>query len=184
MVTQQTQYQNLLYKHLKTGISIDFTWNKYRSQVINQPATDNINFFIDPTFNNVNRLFVLAFPNEGDNNSFFKYCTPTVEIKDYNVILNAEPFYEIPIKNKEETYKAITELFRNHLLRTGNEFNFECFCEHYKLIAIELSKQKSDFKNQQVNFIGKLEQDATIFFITEQKEVTGLEFLQNSLIIV
>ena len=123
-------------------------------------------------------------PNEEDRNSFSKYYTPTIEITDYKVILNGEPFYEIPIKNKEETYKTITELIRNDILRTGNEFNFKYFCEHYKLIAIDLSRQKSDFKNQQINFTGKLEQHATIFFITEEKEITGLEFLQNSLTIV
>ena len=66
VVTLQAEYQNLPYKRLKTGISIDFTWNKYRSQVINQTATNNLNFLVDPTFNNVNRLFVLAFPNEED----------------------------------------------------------------------------------------------------------------------
>ena len=184
VVTLQAAYQNLLYKYLKTGISIDFTWNKYRSQVINQAATNNLNFLIDPTFSNVNRLFVLAFPNEKDRKSFSKYYTPTVEIRDYIVILDVEPSYEIPTKNKEETYEAITELIRNNLLRTGNEFNFEYFCEHYKLIAIDLSKQKSDFKNRQINFIGKLDQDAAIFFITEEKETTRLEFLQNSLTIV
>ena len=70
VVTLQTEYQNQLYKDLKTGISIDFTWNKYRSQVINQTATNNLNFLIDPTFNNVNRLFVLAFPNDEDRRSF------------------------------------------------------------------------------------------------------------------
>ena len=80
-----------------------------------------------------------------------------MEIKDYNVIIDGEPFYEIPIKNKEENCKAITELIRNDLLRTGNEFNLDYFCEHYKLIAIDLSKQKSDLKNQQINFIGRLE---------------------------
>ena len=64
VVTLQTEYQNQLYKDLKTGISIDFTWIKYRSQMINQTATNNLNILIDPTFNNVNRLFVLAFPNE------------------------------------------------------------------------------------------------------------------------
>ena len=181
VVTLQAECQNHLYKQLKTGISFDFTWNKYRSQAINQPATNNLNFLIDPTFNNVSRLFVLAFPNEEDRNSFSKYYTPTVEIKDYNVILDGEPFYEIPIKNKEETYKTISELIRNDLLRTGNEFNFECFCQHYKLIAINLSKQKSDFKNQQINFIGKIKQDVTIIFITEEK-VTGLEFLQNKIV--
>ena len=125
VVNLQTQYQNQLYKDLKTAISIDFKWGKCRSQLINQTATNNLNFLIDPTFNNVNRLFVLAFPNEEDRSSFSKYYTPTVEIKDYNVIIDGEPFYEIPIKNKEETYKAITELIRNDLLRTGNEFNFE-----------------------------------------------------------
>ena len=139
VVTLQTEYQNQFYKDLKTGISIDFTWNKYRSQMINQKATNNLNFLIDRTFNIVNRLFVLAFPNEEDRRSFSKYSTPIVEIKDCNVIMDGEPFYEIPIKNKEETYKAIIELIRNDLLSTGNEFNFEYFCEHYKLIAIDLS---------------------------------------------
>ena len=140
VVTLQTQYQNQLYKELKTGISIDFTWSKYRSKMINQTRTNNLNFLIDPTSNNVNILFVSAFPNEEDRRSFSKYYKPTGEIKDYNVVIDGEPFYEIPIKNKEETYKAITELIRNDLLRTGNEFNFEYFCEHYKLIAIDLSK--------------------------------------------
>ena len=69
----------------------------------------------------------MAFPNEEDRISFSKYYTPIVEIKDYNVIVNGEPFYETPIKNKEETYKTITELIRNDLLRTGNEFNFDYF---------------------------------------------------------
>ena len=142
VVTLQTEYQNQLYKDLKTGISIDFKWNKYRSEMINQTTTNNLNFLIDSTFNNVNRLFVLAFPNEEDRRSFLKYYTPTVEIKDYNVIIDGEPFYEILIKNKKETYKVITELIRNELLSPGNEFNFNYFSEHYKLIATDLSKKK------------------------------------------
>ena len=184
VVTLQTEYQNQLCKKLKTGISIDFPWSKYRSQMINQTATNNLNFLIDLTFINVNRLFVLAFPNEEDRRPFSKYYTPTVEIKDYNVIIDGEPFYEIPIKNKEETYKAITEIIKNDLLRTGNEFNFEYFSGHYKSVAIDLSKQNTDLKNQQINFIGRLEQNATIFFIVEEKETTGLKVLQNSLTIV
>ena len=78
IVTLQTEYQNQLYKDLKTGILIDFTWIRYRSQMINQTATNNLNFLIDPTFNNVNRLLVLAFPNEEDRRCFSKYYTPTV----------------------------------------------------------------------------------------------------------
>ena len=81
IVTLQTEYQNQLYKDLKTGISIDFKWSKYRSQMLNQTGTNNLNFLIDPTFNNVNRLLVLAFPNEEDGSPFSKYFTPIVEIK-------------------------------------------------------------------------------------------------------
>ena len=62
--------------------------------MINQTASNNINFLIDLTFNNVNRLFVLAFPNEEERRSFSKYYIPNVEIKYYNVIIDGEPFYE------------------------------------------------------------------------------------------
>ena len=67
---------------------------------------------------------------------------------------------------------------------TANSLIYEYFCNHYKLIAIDLSKQNSNFKNQQINSIGKLEQNATIFFITEEKINTSIRFEQNSLIIV
>ena len=64
---------------------------------------------------------------------------------------------------------------------TGNSLSYEYFCNTYKLIAINLSKQNSEFENQQINFIGKLEQDATIFFITEELHATGLKFEQKNL---
>ena len=178
VVTLQEKYENKLYEDLKIGISFDFEWGRYRTQIINQPATNNLNFLIDPTFNNVNRLFVLAFPNEEDRSSFSKYYTPTVEIKDYNVLI------DIPIKNKEQTYKAITESFKHGNYTTGNSLIYEYFCNTYKLIAIDLIKQNSDFKNQQINFVGKLEQNAVIFFITEELVTTGIKFEQNSLTIV
>ena len=144
--TLQSEYENKLYEELKTGITIDFTWS-------------NLNYLIDPTFSNVNRLFVLAFPNEEDRSSYFKYYIPTVEIKDYNFILDGQTsFYEVPIRNKKETYKAITELIENDNFTTGNSFSYEYFCTHYKLIAIDLNKQKTELENQQINFIGKLEQ--------------------------
>ena len=66
----------------------------------------------------------------------------------------------------------------------GNSLNHEYFCKHYKLIAVDLSKQNSDFENQQINFNGRLEQDATIFSITEELITTGLKFEQNSLTII
>ena len=53
---------------------------------------------------------------------------------------------------------------------------YEYFCKHYKLIAIDLSKQNSDFKSKQINFVGKLEEDATIGFITEELVTAGIKF--------
>ena len=113
--------------YLKTGIDIDCELKRYRTQVINQPATNNLNFLIDPTVNNVNRLFILAFPNEEDRSYFSKYYTPTAEIKDYNVLIDLQPFDDLPIKNKEQTYKAITELLNDDDYTTGNSLTYEYF---------------------------------------------------------
>ena len=41
---------------------------------------------------------------------FSKYYVPKVEMKDFNVLIDRKPFFEIPIKNKEEAYEAIIEM--------------------------------------------------------------------------
>ena len=152
----------------------------------NQNINNNLNL-IDPTFTNVNRLFVLSFKNEEDRTSFSNYYVPKVEIKDYNVIIDGKPFFEIPVKNKEETYEKIIEISKNSDYTIGNLLDYEYFKDHDKLIAIDLSKQ-SEFENsnikQQINFIGRLEQNATMFFIVEKKEETTIDFSQTSVTIV
>ena len=57
-----------------------------------QNENNNLNDLIDPTFSNVNRLFVLSFENENDRTSCYKYYVPSVEIKDYNVLIDVMPF--------------------------------------------------------------------------------------------
>ena len=69
----------------------------------NQTKNNNLSYLIDTTFTNVNRLFVLSFENENDRTSFSKYYVPKVEIEDYNVLIDQKRFFEIPIKNTEET---------------------------------------------------------------------------------
>ena len=71
-------------------------WNKYRSQMTIQPQNNNLNYLIDPTFTNVNRLFVLPFSrnNEGDKrDSFSHYYVPNVRIKDFNVLINGKKIF-------------------------------------------------------------------------------------------
>ena len=73
-----------------------------------QPQNNNLNYLIEPTFTNANRLFVLLFTrnNAGDSrNSFSHYYVPNVEIKDFNVLIDRKSFFDLPLKNEEETYK-------------------------------------------------------------------------------
>ena len=71
----------------------------------------------------------------------------------------------------------------NNDYTSGILLDYEYFSKHYKLIAIDLSKQiKLENPNlkQQINFIGKLEADsATTFFIIEKSEETTFVFLQK-----
>ena len=59
----------------------------------NQTKTNYLNYLIDPTFNKVNRLFVLSFENEEDRTSFSEYYVPKVEIKDFNVLIDGKSFF-------------------------------------------------------------------------------------------
>ena len=93
-----------LLEQLKAGFKRTIKWNKYRSKMSNQARNNNLNYLTDPTFTNVNRLFVLSFGNETDRNSFSDHYVPKVELKDFNVLIDGKPFFEIPVKNKEEAY--------------------------------------------------------------------------------
>ena len=153
----------------------------------NQAKNNNLNYLIDPTFTSVNRLFVLTFENEDDRSSFSKYV-PKVERKDFNVLIDGKPFFEIPVKNKEEACETIIEMTKNNNYTTGNLLNYEYFKDYHKIIAIDLSKQieleNPDLK-QQINFFGRLqENNATMFFIVEQKEETTFDFSQNFVVVV
>ena len=117
-----------------------------------------------------------------------KYYTPTAEIKGLNVLIDGRSFFDVPIKNKEETYEKIIETSKNSDYITGNLLDYEYVSKHYKLIAIDLSKQNElenpDLK-QQINFVGRLdEDDDTMFFIIEKSEETTFNFSQNSVTIV
>ena len=176
VVTLSAENDNKLLEQLKTGLKRTIQWNKYRSEMCNQTKNNNLNYLIDPTFTNVNRLFVLSFENENDRTSFSKYYVPKVEIKDFNVLIDGKPFFEVPVKNKEEVYKQIIEMSKNNDYTTGNLLDYEYFEDRYQLIAIDLSKEieleNFDLK-QQINFIGRLEENnATMFFIIKKKEET------------
>ena len=172
-----------LLTNLKSGFKREIIWNKYRSQMTTEAINNNLNILIDPTFTNVNRLFVLAYQNADDRQSFSQFYLPNVMVKDYNVIIDKLAFFDLPIKTEEEAYEKIVDISRNNEYTTDNLLDYDYFKKFYKLIAIDLSKQQVLQENedliQQINFIGKLEEAANVFIIIEKKENTILQFLQN-----
>ena len=78
----------------------------------NQTKTNNLNYLIDPTFNKVNRLFVLSFENEEDRTSFSKHYTRKVEAKGFNVLVDGKSVFDVPVKNKE-AYEKTIEISKN-----------------------------------------------------------------------
>ena len=151
-----------------------------------QPKNNNLNYLIDPTLMNVNRLFVLFFPRNNNTDSrysFSNYYVPKVRVNDFNVLIDGKSFFDFPVKNEEEAYEKIID---NNDYTTGNLLDYAYYKKHYKLIAIDLGKQTKLKDPQQINFIGKFSRNtgATIFFIIERSEETSFSFLQNSVTIV
>ena len=183
VVTLSKDDEIKLLTNLKSGFKREIIWNKYRSQASTEAINNNLNILIDPTFTNVNRLFVLAYQNDDDRQSFSKFYLPIVMVKDYNVIIDNLAFFDLPIKTEEEAYEKIIEISRNNEYTTGNLLDYDYFKNYYKLIAIDLSKQQVLQENedliQQINFIGRLTDAASVFIIIEKKEHTILEFSQN-----
>ena len=111
VVTLSKKKNNMeLLEQLKSGFKIAFKWNKYRSQITIQPQNNNLSYLIEPTFINVDRLFVLSFARntKGDNrDSFSYYYVPNVEIKDLNVLIDGKNFFDLLVKNEEQAYEKI-----------------------------------------------------------------------------
>ena len=137
-----------------------------------QSQNNNLNYLIDQTFTNVDRLFVLSFPRNNNTDSrysFLNYYVPKVKIDDFNVLIDGKSFFDLPVKNKEEAF-----------------IRFCLFKKNYKLIAIDLSKQTKLKDPQQINFVGKLSKNtgATMFFINKKSEENTFNFSQNSVTII
>ena len=192
VVTLSKDDEIKLLTNLKSGFTREIKWKKYRSQMSTEAANNKLNLLVDPTFTNVNRLFVLAYLIDNNNNndnrkSFSQFYFPRVMIKDFNVVIDKLAFFDLPIKTEEEPYEKIIEISKNNEYTAGKLIDYDYFKKYYKLIAIDLSKQQVLQENedlvQQINFIGRLDTNANasanVFIIIEKKENTILEFSQN-----
>ena len=102
--------------------------------------------------------------------------------------MEGKSFFHVPVKSKEEAYEKIMSDSKNSDYTNGIFLDYEYFSKHYKLIAIDLSKE-TELENpnlkQKINFISKLEDNSpTMFFIIEKSEKTTFEVSQNSVSII
>ena len=78
--------------------------------------------FIDPSFQGVNRLFVLSFEIENDRTVHTKYYLPTGEIKVCNVMIDGKNLFDQPVKSSVGAYDNIRKI------ATGREDDYTTDC--------------------------------------------------------
>ena len=98
VVTLSTQENTKLLQQLKSGFKRVINWNKYLSKPELLVQNPNLNHLVEPSFQGVNRFFVLAFKNDTQRTSHSGYYLPNVEIKDYNIMINGENVFDQPKK--------------------------------------------------------------------------------------
>ena len=113
VVTLSKDDEIKLLTNLKLLFKREIIWNKYRSQMTEEAINNNLNILIDPTFPNVNRLFVLTYGQvNNDRQSFSQFYLPNIMVKDDNVIIDKLAFFDLPAKTEEEAYEKIIDISR------------------------------------------------------------------------
>ena len=188
VVTLSIQENAKLLQQLKSGFKRVINWNKYLSKPELIRRNPNLNHLVEPSFQGVNRLFVLAFEGDTQRTSHSGYYLPNVEMKDYNIMINGENFFDQPIKNNKVTYENIRKIAtgQGDDYTTGCLLDYSNFMDTYKMIAVDLSKQQAldvDHKAiQQINFTANLDRAGStrFYFILEEAKETILDFSQGT----
>ena len=188
-MTLSTQENTKLHQKLKSGFKRVINWNKYSSKPELLRQNPNLNHLVEPSFKGVNRFFVLAFENGTQRTSHSGYCLPNTEIKDYNIMINGENFFDQTITNNKVTYENIRKIATGHGddYTTGCLLDYSYFMDTYKMIVVDLSKQQvldADPRAiQQINFTANLDRDGDtrIYFTLEEAKETILDFSQGTL---
>ena len=187
VVTLSIQDNAKLLPQLKSGFKRTISWNKYLAKPELLAQNANLNHLIEPSFQGVNRLFVLAFENDAQRTSNRRYYIPNVEIKDYNVMIDGKNFFDQPVKNDKVTYENIRKITigQGDDYTTGCLLDYTYFKKYYKMIAIDLSKQQALDADLQINFTANLGRagNTRFYFILEEAKETVFEFSQGTVIL-
>ena len=178
------------------GFQRSIYWNEYKTKEKEENGVDNIFKYIslDPSFQGVNGLFVMAYKkgnNQPTKDDRRKYYLPRIDFKKYNVIIDGQNFYDNPIESYNEKYRELKKIIigKGEDYTTGSLLDYDYLIKHYKLIAVDLSKQKEldadPRRIQQIEFKFMLENinsdnNATIYWVLEKSKETILEFYKGT----
>ena len=152
---------------------------------------------LSASFQSVRRLFVLAYVvaagaanNEAGIKNNRMHFLPRGEIKNYNVLIDGRNFYDQPINDLIKQYDEVTKVStgQGDDYTTGCLLEYAYFKEYYRLIAVNLSKQKAldvDLRAiQQIVFQGIAGGDdktkIILYTILEKSKETVLEFYKGT----
>ena len=202
VVTLLAKDNQKVSKLLSKGLKRLVYWNEYKTKSDNRYKTYEFKYFVESNFVAVNRLFVLAYTNEDATSKRFKtkrYYLPKGIIKNYNAIINGKNLYDqaidSDIKRFEEIRKLTTEEGEDYT--TGCLLDYEYVKNHYRLIAVDLSRQKELDADpeaiQQIEFVGQLKninsannnpESMFVLTILEKIKETRLKFSQGSVTVL
>ena len=189
ILTLKDEDNTKLSKLLSDGFKRSIHWNEYK--VIPEKiytTNENIIILIDPSWQEINRLFVLVYLNDATStaNSYREYFLPRIKIENYNIKIDGRNFYDQPINGSIKQYDEIRKIStgQGDDYTTGCLLDFSYLEKNYRLISADLSKQKSircRFKSNSTNyFTGKISQTAIIYYIYQKSEETILEFFKRA----
>ena len=178
-------------EHQNKGFQRSIYWNEYKTKEISENADANVfkNINLHPSFQGINRLFVMAYNTldaQPTRNGQRKYYLPRISLNKYNVIIDGRNFYDNPIESDIEKYRELKKVMigKGEDYTTGSLLDFNFFDKHYKLVAADLSKQEELDADpraiQQIEFKYMLQTDSTIYWVLEKSKETILEFYKGT----
>ena len=191
VVTLSKKDNKYFIEQQNKGFQRSIYWNEYKTKEINEDADANVFKYInlDPSFQGVNRLFVMAYSRvdvQPTRNNRRKYYLPRISLNKYNVIIDGRNFYDNPIESDIEKYRELKKVMieKGENYNIGSLLDYNYFDKHNKLVAVDLSKQKELDADpraiQQIELKYMLGIDSTIYWVLEKSKETILEFYKGT----
>ena len=124
--------------------------------------------------------------NDANRDSYRRFYLPRTSIINYNVVIDGRNFYDQPISSDERQHDEL----RKVTLGKGDDYTTGCYLDYayfkrdYKIIAVDLNKQKELDADpraiQQIEFTGTVAAPSSVMTVLEESKETVLEFFKGT----